>query len=378
MEVARRLQNAAGMKHIKRLVPLLLVAFPAVATAAPLTPGSQHNPPVVLDEASVSIDLYSAGTNAGYKIRSYVEINGFSSKTDTARMDWISKGKVFDSIKCDLGQDDGYASGECTNSEKAHLVKGPVEVRLIYWDDQEEKEYLVRTFKLHIHHWKGKWDSWQIDADDALNTAFMYMGHDKATDSTYRNPRLYMWFSGRDNLEQLTLRCKVGEKKLPDIEIWENNGSGRAVVESVMTPAKGEDVVYYWQRKVFLINAYWGPKATLTESNDPVMADNPGQWECGLRNAGKTIRTILFTVDNDGMIQQDEIQSGKNPIPTVSDKVVLVDVRFTKDSPSYDKRISPAALKKSMQWGLPWPDHPKVKEIHKSYPAKSGLADPPK
>jgi hypothetical protein len=35
-------------------------------------------------------------------------------------------------------------------------------------------------------------------------------------------------------------------------------------------------------------------------------------------------------------------------------------------------------MKKSLAYGLPWPDHPKVKEIHASYPAKSGLADPPK
>lgn len=361
-----------------RLVPLLLVAFPAVAAAAPLPPGTQHSPPVVLDEASVAIDLYSAGTNAGYKIRSYVEINGFSSKTDTARMDWISKGKVFDSIKCDLGQDDGYASGECTDSEKAHLVQGPVEVRLIYWDDQEEKEYLVRTFKLHVHHWKGKWDSWQIDADDAMNTAFMYMGHETDNNDTYRNPTLYMWFMSRDNLQNTTLRCKIGDKKLPDIEVSEQETSGRALVDSVMTPVKGEDVIYHWERKVFLLDVYWGPKATLKDTSEPVLADYPGTWECGLRNAGKTIRTIYFTVDADGMIQQDAIQSGKNPIPTVSDKVVLIDVRFTKDSSSYDKRISPDAMKKSMQWGLPWPDHPKVKEIQKSYPAKSGLADPPK
>jgi hypothetical protein len=149
-------------------------------------------------------------------------------------------------------------------------------------------------------------------------------------------------------------------------------------------PAKGEPVQYHWAQRRFRLEVYWGQRSTLRRDMpkdtkaDGVMSDNPGTWECGLRHEGKTIRTITFTVDADGMIQQDEIQRGKNAIPTVSPKVVLVDVRLTKDSASFDKRINPAAMKKSLAYGLPWPDHPKVKEIHASYPAKSGLADPPK
>ena len=146
---------------------------------------------------------------------------------------------------------------------------------------------------------------------------------------------------------------------------------------------KGERVFYHWARKKLLVNIYWGDRSTLkwdmpkNTEPDRVLSDNPGQWSCGLRTEGKTIRIINFTVDAKGMIQQDEIQSGKNPIPVVSNAVVLVDVRLTKDSSAYDKRINPAAMKKSMQFGLPWPDHPKVKEIQASYPPKSGLADPP-
>ena len=109
---------------------------------------------------------------------------------------------------------------------------------------------------------------------------------------------------------------------------------------------------------------------------DNVLSDNPGKWECNLRYNGKAIRQILFAVDADGMILQDEIQTGKNAIPIVRLRVALVDVRLTKDSSTVDKRINPAALKKSMAFGLPWPDHPKVKTIHAPYPPKSGLPDP--
>jgi hypothetical protein len=161
-------------------------------------------------------------------------------------------------------------------------------------------------------------------------------------------------------------------------------GADTEDVEADYNPKKGDRVFYHWVKKKFLVDVYWGKRDTLqydmpkTTEADRVMSDNPGKWECGLRNDGKTIRQITFTVDAEGMILQDEIQSGKNPIAVVSPRVVLVDVRLTKDSSKFDKRINPAAMKKSMGFGLPWPDHPKVKEIHASYPAKSGLADPPK
>jgi len=365
-----------------RLVPLLLVAFPAIAAAAPL-PASQHNPPVILDEASVHIDLYGRGQDEGYNFRAYVEMSGFTSKTDTAKLEWVSKGKVVATAKCSLGLDDGYAYGECTDRELKLKVKGPIEARLIYWDDQDEKEYLVRTFKFTVHHWKGTWDAWQIAPDDVLTTAWMYMGNAEANNATYRYPTLYLWFTSGANLADPVLRCKVGDKKIADIELGEQSGAEEVDIVADYNPKKGERVYYHWVKKKLLVNIYWGDRSTLKwdmpkdTPADRVLSDNPGKWECGLRTEGKTIRTITFTVDDKGMIQQDEIQSGKNPIPVVSPNVVLVDVRLTKDASVYDKRINPAAMKKSMQYGLPWPDHPKVKEIHASYPPKSGLADPP-
>jgi hypothetical protein len=136
-----------------------------------------------------------------------------------------------------------------------------------------------------------------------------------------------------------------------------------------------------WHSK-FLLNVLWGKRSTLkwempkNQPQDTVLSDNPGSWDCMLRHEGKAVRQILLTVDANGMIKQDEIQSGKGAIPTVSEREVLVDVRLTPDSQSYDKRIVPAAMKKSMGFGLPWPTHPKVKTIQASYPPKSGLPDP--
>lgn len=369
------------MKLSIRLVAFLGLAFPAVAAAAPL-PGSQHKPPLVLDETSVFLDLYGQGEE-GYRFRSHVEVNGLTSATDTMKLEWTSKGKVVATAKCDISIDDGYASGSCDYDDKSIKATGPIEARLLYWDDQEEKEYLVRTFKVTVHHWKGTWDTWQIAPDDVLSSAWIYMGNDEETNSTYRQPALYMWFT-KSHMTNPVLRCKVGEKKLKDIVLSEQLGAETGGVTADYGPKKGDRMTYNWVKKKFLIEVYWGSRKTLRHSTpetapaDSVMSDNPGKWECGLRHEGKTIRTLSFTVDAEGLIQQDEIQSGKNPIPTVSEKVVLIDMRLTKDSATFDERINPAAMKKSMGYGLPWPDHPKVKEIHASYPPKSGLADPPK
>jgi hypothetical protein len=369
------------MDILKRSVVFAVVAVPALAVAGP-APGSEHKPPVILDEASVHLELFGQGSE-GYNFRAHVEISGFSSKTDTARLDWRSKGKVVASAKCDLGLDDNYAYGSCEFREKALKVTGPIEAQLVYWDDQEEKEYLVRTFKVNVHHWKGQWDTWQIAPDDVLASAWMYSANDEAGDSTYRRPALYIWFTDT-HLANPVLRCKVGEKKIADIELSEQGGSDTEDIEADHQPKKGDRVTYHWNKKKLLLDVYWGKRSTLKweypekTKADGVLSDNPGLWECGLRNDGKTIRQLRFTVDADGMIQQDEIQTGKNPIPVVSQRVVLIDVRLTKDSATFDKRINPAAMKKSMGFGLPWPDHPKVKEIHASYPAKSGYADPPK
>jgi len=147
-------------------------------------------------------------------------------------------------------------------------------------------------------------------------------------------------------------------------------------------PLNGERIQYKWQKMNLMADVLWGQRSTLqydmpkTQPKDSVLSDNPGKWECNLRHEGKAIRQLIFNVGKDGMIVQDEMQSGPGAIPTVSKKVVLIDMRLTKDSASFDKRIAPEAMKKSMAFGLPWPNHPKVKTIQASFPAKSGQPDP--
>lgn len=358
-----------------------IILSPAIAAAQKPAPGSTHTPPVFLDEASVSIELQSQ-SDAGYLWRAHVEMSGFSSKTDRARLDWKSGGKIVATTKCDISIDDNYATGSCAYRDKPIKAKGAIEADLVYSDDQTDKDYLVRTFKVNVVNVMGQWESWQITPDDTLSAAWMYMGNDDSTNSTYRRPTLYITFATGKVMQQPTMRCTAEGKKIPDIAISAQSGSDTEDIELDHQPKKGDRQTYHWNRQKFLLEVLWGKRDTLKHDmkdkhpKDLVLSDNPGKWECNLRHDGKVIRQINFVVDKDGMIQQDEIQSGKKAIPTVSPKVVLVDLRFTKDSATYDERINPAEMKKSMGFGLPWPDHPKVKTIQGSYPAKSGLPDP--
>jgi hypothetical protein len=141
-------------------ISLLIIAIPAVALAGgkPL-PASQHNPPVFLDEPTFYIELIHR-SDAGYAIKSHVEIGGATSETDMLRIDWMQKGKVVVSVKCRISVEKDspgkWAGGDCDyepTEQKPLKAKGDIEARVIYWDDQEEKEYLVRTAKLKVGTW---------------------------------------------------------------------------------------------------------------------------------------------------------------------------------------------------------------------------------
>jgi hypothetical protein len=103
------------------------------------------------------------------------------------------------------------------------------------------------------------------------------------------------------------------------------------------------------------------------------LEDHPGKWDCMLPKDGHQIREFLFTVNDKGMIEQSEMQKGPHPVPTLSN-VVMIDMKIPADN-GVDKRIRPDAMKKSIGFGVAWPDGPKVKEIQAAFPPASGLPD---
>lgn len=365
---------------MKVLISALVVAAPALAVAGgKVLPANEHSPPIVLDEARTSLELVPRGSD-GYFARAKFGIVGMTSDTDRVRMEIKQKGKVVATKGCGVWYGD-YSRVECYWDDKPLKVTGPIEIDLIYSDDQTDKEYLARTLKTSVVHVKGQWESWQVVSDDVLAGAWAWMGYADVDDGRYRRPVFYMWFTSTGFLGNAKLRCTAAGKKLPDIAISPQSGWDSEEVELDHQPAKGDRLTYRWVKAKLMPDILYGTRDSLHHDMgknlkpDGILSDNPGTWECFLRVDGKNIRQLTFNVDQEGMIVADEIQSGKNAIPAIPG-VVFIDARPTKDATAYDQRIVPAAMKKSLQYGLPWPDHPKVKTIHASFPPKSGLPDP--
>ncbi len=370
---------------MRSLVALGVLLVPSLALAGKLEPGSAHSPPLIADEPGFILEVVGK-SDAGYGWHSHVQVRGFSSKTDRLRMEWKQGKKLLATVKCDIGIEGDEASGSCDNRDTPVKAVGELTAELIFSDDQTDKDYLVRTYKVQVVHHKGQWESWGGMGDDQLGAAWVWHGNAEAGNSTYRMAQLYITFASGYGPKDPQLRCTVdGKKKIPDIELGAESGSDTDDTEIDIQPKGGKRLTYHWYRGKYLINIYYGKRDTLKwdmgKKLDPdkVLSDNPGKWECNLRSEGKVLRILNFTVNADGFIQNGEFNTGtKNAVPMYSDMEAMIEVRLTKDSAAFDQRINPAAMKKSLQFGLPWPEHPAVKAMQSSYPAKSGLPDPPK
>ncbi|HXK16575.1 MAG TPA: hypothetical protein VNG33_02130, partial [Polyangiaceae bacterium] len=248
-------------------IGILAFAVPSLALAAPpaakLPSGREHNPPVVLDEASVRLWLNTRG-DEGYDFSSWLEMSGFTSKTDSARIEWKQNGKLLATAKCKLDLNGKYATSSCNYDGPPIKAKGDIEASLVYWDDQAEKDYLVRSFKVKVYQWKGQWQTWQIMPDDLLASAWMYMGYENREDGTYRHLSLRLWFSNGDYLSQASLRCTVnGSKKLPDFAVDPQGGGGTGNIEADTQPTNGERVTYRWQKMDLMFELLWGRRDSL-------------------------------------------------------------------------------------------------------------------
>ncbi len=360
---------------------------PAVENAAPkpppkvagkLLPGLSHSPPRYLDESRTS--LRARGRMDGYILTLNARAIGFTSNSDRFRLDLRAGGKVAATIKCglqDLG--DTIASVECENDEQIKGPKGAVEAQLIYMDDQDGQDYLVRTFKVDIVHVTSWGDPvWIIPPDDLLASAWVrHVGGLVLHDAVSGHPHFVFW-AAHPSENTMSLRCTVNGTKVDDIPL---SGSGQEPFVEITKRTQGKpDVVYKWARQQMIANIHHGdPKDYQYINADERkkgrwLIDNQGAWACDVRHESKVIRQLNFTVDAKGMIADDPMQAGKGASPQFP-YVSTIDIRIPKDS-KFDMRIRTDAMKKSRGYGLPWPEAPNVKAIHASYPPVSGLPDP--
>ena len=273
----------------------------AVANAgtAP-TAGTAHNPPLFIDESTTSVSLVGRSDD-GYWVSQVARITNYRSG-DRVRLDWMQKGKLLASAKCEnLHQSNSAGALFVCNYQGTPLkAVGSIDALLVYEDDADDKEYLLRTYKVTPTLWsKG---TWQLAADDLLGTAYVEHG------AAGQKPQVALFrFWIATSLEGLgaTMRCTVDGTKLGDFR-GILSADGTESLEADVMPAKGERKTWRWQLAGFTPDdLHWGSK---TQHGTNWLIDHPGAWDCQVRRNRVAIRNLLFTVNTKGMIESHPMQ----------------------------------------------------------------------
>lgn len=342
--------------------------------------GSAHSPPMFIDESTTAVRV--TRDMAGYDFEAFAYVSGANlEKSDRYTLEWTQGGKTLATAKCDWGGysfDDKIAAVRCEYRDKPTTAKGAIEAKLVYHDDEDGNEYLVRTYKVNVAKFPSFGDPvWQVVADDALAQAWVY--ETPGDPHVDKSARLFFrfWMAGSFAGEKpdLAARCTVDGAKLPDIEIDGETGPANFDLEADTHSRDGKDAKYQWTFVDGVTYMYIGPKDRKDVTDDQkerygITGAHPGKWDCMLRHQGKVLRELLFTVDDKGVVHSDL----ENPkFPTIPG-VVPVETRLPKDH--WDKRVRPDAMKRSRGFGLAWPDAPSVKSAQATYGGASGLPDP--
>ena len=368
------------------LVAAIHGALPAkVENANPVPPpppkgkvlaGTAHDPKRFVDEPTLQLLLNSNDTGWNYNVRARVA--GFGAKGDSVRADVRQGKKVISTWTCGLSDnEDTTGAVNCEARDQNLKVAGPLELDLVYQDDQDGNTYVVRTLKFTVGKFPMvKGFTYQVVPDDVLGGAWIRHTYPQVYNELRAGkPTLFLWFAQEDVPRESALRCTVDGAKIADLKLSFEPVLPMSSIEA--EPNKGKPLHYAWVHGETQIDAYFGKRADyggVGDAGDTLfLGDKPGAWVCQLRVASKPVRELRFTVDKKGFITSP-LQTAADAAPTLP-SAVAIDMRFVKDA-KLDWRIRPDKMKKSRAWGLPWPSAAEVKDIHASFPAASGLPDP--
>ncbi len=364
-------------------VTTLATSGAAFADGKPIA-GTEHSPPRFVDESSAYVKLLTQGKD-GYRFVAQADIAGVGSSGSVARLDWVQNGKVLATAKCeriDNGSGpDMTVSVTCTYDGKPITAKGAIDAQLIWADDTDSKDYLIRDFKVTPTTYNGgQGVVWQIVPDDLL--AAGYALHAKTKHEDNGKPAFKFWVAtSPPSTRGWTLRCTVdGQKIGDDFETTLKSASphGDQIIEADVVPAHGARTTYHWEHlsviPTFLKYGTAAGDAKTKSGKTQYLGDHPGQWSCDVRTDHVAIRTLAFKVNADGMIESTAMQAATGAAPLMPD-VALIDLTIPKDD-KFDRRVRPDAMKKSRGFGLAWPSDPSVKTIQAAFPPASGQPDP--
>lgn len=345
-----------------------------------------------IDEATLHVRLFNPDAEGGYVVRVGADVHGLAGAHDMLRVDVKQGGRTLASSTCSPNEiGPTRARFECSTESAPRLTAtGRVTIDLVYLDDARESARVLRTVDADVRgypFWVRDEGSrhvvgtmYQLDGSTLLGTAFATMEHPELSQTTAEETqrvRLYTAFAGTYEGFDSTLRCRVGDERIPDIEV-STLAFGEIEVDEWTSPSAERRRIGWYRARLEMNGLWWGrhiPGASAGFSGEPVfLGDHPGLWSCDMRSEGAVLRTFRFRVDADGRIAPHAAEADP-ALPRLLPGEHLVDVRIPGASPR-DAYLEPASIRAGYLYGVPWPSVPAIAEMLAALPPARGSSAP--
>jgi hypothetical protein len=372
---------------------LLTVALPA-----------QAQDDLLFDDAFLVIQLENDVTSRSgrrpsevhYKPRFRMRFFG-AADGDAVKIRWKKGRRTLAEIRCPLESRHGdhrtSLSQRCWTQSGAELdAHGDMAVDVIFVDDSEDEETLVRTLKVPVgRYWA--WDRrvgsrnvhsprYQVRGDDLLGLSYVWL-RDPSNTETHGQVYFYFWATlpnDDTNYRDPSWRCTLDGERVPELDV------GDDVVESISDIRVDDDRMqgrnrqtthYAWRLMWVKPAMIWGernPRVSSTASNDRYnLSEHPGDYVCQLRNDGEMVRQLSFTVTGEGTIAAHPAQTEGDL--SLRPGAYFVEATFPDRNPvetSFDRD----AVRSSVAFGREWPNDPEVRRWLQSLPRSFGDSEP--
>ena len=367
-----------AMAKVVAVAPLACAAVMSSATAAEAQ---------TLNEATLYVRLHTPDPESGgYAVRLDAEVRDIASRQDRLRIDVKQGARTVVSQVCAPNELARTSAGfQCTTADSGLITTtGAVTIEVQYMNDVAETTTLLRSMNVNVRgypYWVHDDDrgrpvigtTYQIDAGSLVGTAFAYMRED----DDRRPLQLFTAFAGTYEGFDSTLRCRVGDQRIPDVEVSTSAFAEVQVEEWTSQQAERRRIAWY-RARLEMNGLWWGPHvegASAGWSGAPVfLGDHPGLWSCDMRSDGAVLRTFNFMVDAQGNVVPHGLEASP-AMPRMIERLHVVDVRFPATSPR-DAFFDPVAIRASFQYGTPWADPSAVSEMLAALPPANGSSAP--
>lgn len=378
---------------------------PIAILLALATPGTSHaQDALVFDDAFLVISLHNDVNARGgnqpaevhYRPQFRMRFFG-AARGDAVKVVWKRGRRTLAEIRCPLESGGGdwrtSLSDRCWNRDEVRLdAHGDMSVELIFVDDSEESETLVRTLAVPVQrYWAfdrrvGRRaihsPRYQVRGDDLLGLSYVWLAEPESHEP-FGDVFFYFWATlpnDDTNYRSPSWRCRLNGERVPELDRGDNaveSISDIRVSDDRMVGNERATTHYAWRLMWVKPAMIWGsrnPSASSSVSSTRYnISEHPGDYVCQLRNEGEMVRELRFTIQDDGTVARHPAQ-GEGGI-SLRPGAFFVESRFPERNPvetSFDRD----AVRRSVAFGRPWPDVAEVRAWLGSLPRSFGSTQP--